>query len=200
MGIQNLINLGNKDIDIFVETGSSWFYGSDLKIPEGYNYNMSMKYGSIGWCFPASIGNSFAVPQRKTICLTGDGAFHCVMQELATAATFGKKKQINHILIIIKNNKYQIENVLDNQPYNDLPIIDFFNVAKDFGCNENNIKNCNIDNFNSILKEIYFKEPDFYVIILNISDEIKNVKMANWAKLVSQYTTKYIGNGLYEKD
>jgi TPP-dependent 2-oxoacid decarboxylase len=60
--------------DFFVETGSSWFYGIETKLPSGTRFNISMRYGSIGWCFPASVGNAFANPERKTLCLTGDGA------------------------------------------------------------------------------------------------------------------------------
>ena len=116
----------NSNTDIFVDTGSSWFYGAYLKLPKECRYNISIKYGSIGWCFPASIGNAFANPSRKTICLTGDGAFQCVLQELVTSQTYN----VNLTLILINNNVYQIENVLDNRKYNDLPDIDYGAMAR----------------------------------------------------------------------
>lgn len=51
--------------DLFIETGSSWFYGSQIKLPKGSRYNISMNYGSIGWCFPASIGNALLILIEK---------------------------------------------------------------------------------------------------------------------------------------
>jgi len=198
-GIQDLIDLDNKDIDMVVETGSSWYIASNLIISKGYGFNISMRYGSIGWGFPASIGYSLSVPNRKTICLSGDGAFYCVMQELSTAAILGKNKQINLILIIINNNKYQVENALDKQIYNNLPLIDLVNVSKSYGCDEKNVKKCSINNFANVLKNIYLMEKDFYVIILEVPDDLIDTKIKNWAKLVSDYTTKYSGNGTFEK-
>jgi len=174
----------NSHTDIFVETGSSWFYGSELKLPPGCRFNISIRYASIGWCFPASIGNSFANPSRKTICLTGDGAFQMVLQELATA----QKYNINLTLILINNNVYQIENVLDKEEYNNLPIFDYQEVAKGMGCK--NVATCTIDNFNEILNK-YNSMIGFNMIILEISDNIIDTVMEDWAKLVSKYTTHY---------
>jgi TPP-dependent 2-oxoacid decarboxylase len=179
-------NILNSDIDIFVETGSSWFYGSELKLPKGCRYNISMKYGSIGWCFPASIGNSFANPTRRTICLTGDGAFQCVMQEISTPLYYN----CNHTLILINNNKYQIENVLDNEKYNDLPIFDYEQIFKGMGCK--NINTCNISNFEKILRDNY-STPGFNIIILQIDNDEKDNKMQSWARLVGNYTKTYDG-------
>lgn len=174
----------NSNTDVFVETGSSWFYGSELKLPIGCRFNISIRYASIGWCFPASIGNSFANPSRKTICLTGDGAFQMVIQELATA----EKYNVNLTLILINNNVYQIENVLDKEEYNNLPVFNYQEVAKAMGCKS--IVTCNINNFSNTLK-MYNSKPGFNIIILQISDTIIENTMEHWAKLVAKYTTHY---------
>lgn len=187
--LQNLINKNDKNIDIFAETGSSWFYASELVFPSGYNFNISMKYGSIGWCFPSSIGYSLAEPNRKTICLSGDGAFNCVMQELATAVKLGNENKINHILILIENKKYQIENVLDKQNYNNLPIFNYKKIAIGLGLNEQNIRVVKHNELEKTLNELYDKKNGFYFVILQLDSNEINLKMNNWANLVSKYTT-----------
>jgi len=172
----------NDNTDLFVETGSSWFYGARTKMPKGCRFNISIKYGSIGWCFPASIGNAFANPTRKTICLTGDGAFQCVLQETMTAVTY----DVNLTLILIDNQEYQIENVIDNESYNHLPPIDYELMAKSMYCKS--VITCDINNFNSVLKK-YNSLLGFNMIILkNPKTEIDNL-MSNWGKLVSAYNS-----------
>jgi pyruvate decarboxylase len=170
--------------DVFVDTGSSWFYGARMKLPSKCRYNISIKYGSIGWCFPASIGNAFANPSRKTICLTGDGAFQCVLQELTTAQTYN----VNLTLILINNNVYQIENVLDDKKYNDLPDIDYEAMAKAMNCKS--VATCTINNFKTTLKK-YNSLQGFNIVVLKISDHEIDDLLENWAKLVSEYTTHY---------
>jgi TPP-dependent 2-oxoacid decarboxylase len=174
----------NSNTDIFVDTGSSWFYGAYLKLPKECRYNISIKYGSIGWCFPASIGNAFANPSRKTICLTGDGAFQCVLQELVTSQTYN----VNLTLILINNNVYQIENVLDDRKYNDLPDIDYEAMSKAMNCKS--VSTCTIHNFKRTLKK-YNALPGFNIVILKVSDHAVDDLMKKWAKLVSAYTTHY---------
>lgn len=174
----------DSNTDIFVETGSSWFYGAKMTLPTGCRYNISIKYGSIGWCFPASIGNAFANPDRKTICLTGDGAFQCVLQEISTAETY----DVNMTLILINNDVYQIENVLDVEEYNDLPDYNYESLAKAMKCKS--VTTCTIDNFKKNL-ELCNSKPGFNVVILKISDkEIDNL-MKNWAKLEAKYTAHF---------
>jgi TPP-dependent 2-oxoacid decarboxylase len=171
--------------DLFVETGSSWFYGSQVKLPKGARYNISIRYGSIGWCFPASIGNAFANPHRKTICLTGDGALQCVIQEISTAATYN----VNLTVILINNNVYQIENVLDKEDYNKLPEYDYEKLAKSICCKD--VVNCDINSFEKALKKSVSKKG-FSIVVLKISkNDIDNL-MNNWASLVSNYTTHCI--------
>ncbi len=41
--------------------------------------------GTMGYGFPASIGAKLAAPDKKVICITGDGSFQMNIQELATA-------------------------------------------------------------------------------------------------------------------
>lgn len=167
--------------DLFIETGSSWFYGSQIKLPKGTKYHISMNYGSIGWCFPASIGNAFANPERKTLCLTGDGALQCVIQEISTASTYN----VNLGMILIHNNKYQVENVLDKEDYNDLPIYDYEKIAISMGCKD--VVKCNSSTLEKELSRI-MKKKGFSILILKLSEHNIDSLMKNWAELVSKYT------------
>jgi TPP-dependent 2-oxoacid decarboxylase len=180
-----ITNNMTNNTDLFVETGSSWFYGSQVKLPKGSRYNISIKYGSIGWCLPASIGNAFANPNRKTICLTGDGALQCVIQEISTAATHN----VNLTVIIINNNMYQIENVLDKEDYNELPEYDYEKLAKSICCKD--VVKCNIHSFEKSLHQSVSKKG-FSIVVLKISENDIDSLMRNWASLVSNYTTHYI--------
>jgi len=182
--IKSIENNINMNTDIFVETGSSWFYGVELKLPTGCKFNISIKYGSIGWCFPSSIGNSFANPLRKTLCITGDGAFQMVMQELLTAI----KYDINMTLLIINNNMYQIENALDNEKYNELPEVNYLDLMKSFGCKK--VCYCDENKLDMNLNKC-MNEKGFNVIILKQNkNEIDNF-MKHWAILQSKCNVKY---------
>ncbi|MGQ3028270.1 MAG: thiamine pyrophosphate-binding protein [Ferrovibrionaceae bacterium] len=55
--------------------------------------------GGIGWSLPAAIGAKLGDPSRKVVCVTGDGAFGYVMNELETAARYGVE-----VLVVVFNN------------------------------------------------------------------------------------------------
>ncbi len=57
--------------------------------------------GTMGYGFPASIGAKLAAPDKKVICITGDGSFQMNIQELATAVN----NRLD-ITIAIINNGY----------------------------------------------------------------------------------------------
>ncbi len=55
----------------------------------------------MGYGFPAAIGAKAASPERKVLCITGDGSFQMNLQELATAVHYNLD-----IKIAIINNGY----------------------------------------------------------------------------------------------
>jgi pyruvate decarboxylase len=183
--VNALENNIHENIDIFVETGSSWFYGCELKLPKGCRYNISIRYGSIGWCFPSSIGNAFANPNRKTLCLTGDGALQMVIQEISTAV----KHNVNLTVVLINNDMYQIENVLDDEPYNTLPVFDYEKIARSMGCKD--VVSCDVSSFNRELEK-HINMKGFNMIVLTVSKHEIDDIMKNWAILQAQYNTGYI--------
>lgn len=60
--------------------------------------------GSIGWGLPAALGASIACPDRKVICLEGDGSAMYTIQALWTMA----RENTDVTVVIFNNRKYSI--------------------------------------------------------------------------------------------
>lgn len=65
---------------------------------------LSLTGGSIGYALPASVGAAVACPDRKVICLEGDGAAMYTIQALWTMA----REQLDVCTVVFANRKYQI--------------------------------------------------------------------------------------------
>ena len=60
--------------------------------------------GAIGWGLPAAVGAALAAPERKVICLEGDGSAMYTIQALWTMA----REQLDITVVIFNNRKYSI--------------------------------------------------------------------------------------------
>ncbi|MEM1154768.1 MAG: acetolactate synthase large subunit [Pseudomonadota bacterium] len=60
--------------------------------------------GSIGWGLPAALGAAIACPDRKVICLEGDGSAMYTIQALWTMA----RENLDVTVVIFNNRKYSI--------------------------------------------------------------------------------------------
>ena len=60
--------------------------------------------GSIGWGLPAALGAAIAVPDRKVVCLEGDGSAMYTIQALWTMA----RENADVTVVIFNNRKYSI--------------------------------------------------------------------------------------------
>ena len=60
--------------------------------------------GSIGWGLPAAVGAAIACPQRKIVCLEGDGSAMYTIQSLWTMA----RESLDVTVVIFNNGKYSI--------------------------------------------------------------------------------------------
>ena len=56
--------------------------------------------GTMGFGLPAAIGAAFANPDKRVVCLSGDGSFQMMTQELMTATVYGLP-----IIALVVNNK-----------------------------------------------------------------------------------------------
>lgn len=60
--------------------------------------------GSIGWGLPAAVGAAIACPERKIVCLSGDGSAMYTIQSLWTMA----RENLDVTVVIYSNRKYSI--------------------------------------------------------------------------------------------
>ncbi|MDB5653430.1 MAG: hypothetical protein JWQ94_1043, partial [Tardiphaga sp.] len=96
----------------------------------------TMASGGLGHSLPASVGMALAHPDRRTVCLIGDGSAMYSIQALWTAA----QRQLPLTIVVINNAGYgamrsfsqvmQVRHV----PGLDLPGIDFVKIAQGLGC------------------------------------------------------------------
>jgi benzoylformate decarboxylase len=96
----------------------------------------TMASGGLGWSLPASVGIALGYPQRRTVCLIGDGSAMYSIQALWTAA----QRKLPLTVVVINNQGYgamrsfsqvmQVRKV----PGLDLPDIDFVKIAQGLGC------------------------------------------------------------------
>jgi benzoylformate decarboxylase len=96
----------------------------------------TMASGGLGWALPAAVGIALGQPQRRTVCLIGDGSAMYSIQALWTAA----QRQLPLTIIVINNSGYgamrsfsQVMQVRD-VPGLELPGIDFVKIAEGLGC------------------------------------------------------------------
>ncbi len=65
---------------------------------------LNLTGGAIGWGLPAAVGAAIACPQRKVICLEGDGSAMYTIQSLWTMA----REALDVVVVIFNNRKYSI--------------------------------------------------------------------------------------------
>jgi len=56
--------------------------------------------GTMGFGLPAAIGAQFANPDKRVVCVSGDGSFQMMTQELMTATVYGQP-----VITVVVNNK-----------------------------------------------------------------------------------------------
>ncbi len=96
----------------------------------------TMASGGLGFSLPASVGMALGRPERRTVCLIGDGSAMYSIQALWTAA----QRKLPLTVVVINNSGYgamrsfsqvmQVRNV----PGIELPGIDFVKIAEGHGC------------------------------------------------------------------
>jgi len=105
--------------------------------PENLIFNPGM--GHLGMGLPAANAAKLAHPDRTVVCITGDGAFGCTIQELETAVRHG----LNVIVFVMNDSHWGMyrplaEAIPGNMPSilgTKLSDVDFAMVARGFGCN-----------------------------------------------------------------
>lgn len=91
--------------------------------------------GTLGYSFPTALGAQVAFPDRKVVCVVGDGGFMFGVQELATAVQHG----INLVTVLFNDNAYGNVRRTQKEAFgaryisSDLVNPDFMKLAESFG-------------------------------------------------------------------
>jgi acetolactate synthase-1/2/3 large subunit len=144
-------------VDESITTGRGFFPPTAAAAPHDWLQNMG---GSIGFSTPVATGAAVACPDRKVICMVGDGSAMYTLQSLWTQA----RENLNVLTIVFANRIYQIlrgefDGVGAGQPGQramdmlklDNPTIDFVSLAKGMGVAGRAVDN--VDDFVKALAE-----------------------------------------------
>ncbi len=142
-------------VDESITTGRGFFPPTAASKPHDWLQNMG---GSIGFSTPVSTGAAVACPDRKVICMVGDGSAMYTLQSLWTQAREG----LNVVTIVFANRIYQIlrgefDGVGAGQPGQkamdmlkiDNPTLDWVLLAKGMGVPGRAVET--VDEFNAAL-------------------------------------------------
>lgn len=127
------------DDSTLIVTDASYVTGwamSHIDVPVSGRFILSPRGTSgIGWSLPAAIGAKMADPSRQVICVTGDGAFGYVLNELETAARYGVE-----VLVVVFNNgtlgfqRHWEQKVMGSYLECDFLDVDYSEVARALKC------------------------------------------------------------------
>src|SRR6266436_4964784 len=144
-------------VDESVTTGRGFFPPTAAAAPHDWLQNMG---GSIGFSTPVATGAAVACPDRKVICMVGDGSAMYTLQSLWTQA----RENLNVTTIVFANKIYQIlrgefDGVGAGEPGQraldmlkiDRPAIDFVSLARGMGVQGRAVTTA--DEFNKVLAE-----------------------------------------------
>lgn len=138
-------------------TGSPCFPASAQAEPHDW---LMLTGGSIGYGLPSAIGAAVACPDRKVLCLHGDGGAMYTIQSLWTMA----RENLDVCIIVFANRKYQIlqielarvgaqtmnKKTLDMMDLSN-PDLDFVKIAEGMGVSAASATTA--DEFNELLRE-----------------------------------------------
>jgi acetolactate synthase-1/2/3 large subunit len=144
-------------VDESLTTGRGFFPPTAAAAPHDWLQNMG---GSIGFSTPVATGAAVACPDRKVICMVGDGSAMYTLQSLWTQAREG----LDITTIVFANRKYQIllgefngvgagepgQRALDMLNI-DRPALDWVSLAKGMGVPARSVTTA--DDFNKALAD-----------------------------------------------
>ena len=135
-----------QDDDVLVcDSGFNQIWGGqyfEVQSP-GRNYLGPRGFGVMGYGLPAAISRALATPDQKVVCLTGDGGFAMVVQELETAVRSGA-----NLTVVVMNNS-NMHFIKDNQRLffdgryisTEFTELDYAEIARAFGCTGIRVEN-----------------------------------------------------------
>jgi len=155
--VETISNLLDEDTIITTDVGQHQMWVAQYyKFRKPRTFLTSGGLGTMGFGLPAAIGAALANPDKKVVCISGDGSILMNIQELATLCEL----KLN-VTIVVMNNSHlglvrQQQELFYNKNYiaSDFPMgHDFSAIAKGFG-----IKSYDLNNDIEVLKEAFANE------------------------------------------
>lgn len=129
--------MGDEDV-LVCDSGFNQIWGGQYfeVRSSGRNYLGPRGFGVMGYATPAAISRALTTPEQNVVCLTGDGGFAMVIQELETAIRSGA----NLTIVVMNNSNMQF--IRDNQRLffegryisTEFTELDYADIARAFGC------------------------------------------------------------------
>jgi acetolactate synthase-1/2/3 large subunit len=125
-----------EDAITVIDGGQAMMWGTTFIQPDDPNRILADPgMGHLGFGLPFANAAKLAHPDRPVICITGDGALGCTVQELETAARYG----LDIVLIVFNDSHWGMYKpfgeILGNPNFGTkLTQVDFAKVAEGFGC------------------------------------------------------------------
>lgn len=153
-----------KDAIVTVDVGNHMVYIS--KTFKEFNLITSGSLYSMGFAFPAALAAKISYPGKTVYCITGDGGFSMVMQELETAV----RKNLKIIIIVFNNQCLGMIRSRQEREFDGRFIgtnfeeIDFSLVAKSFGADGERVDS--LERLESALHRAKRQDKSFLIDIM----------------------------------
>lgn len=155
---------------------SSWAASHIDNLIGGDNFIFPRAMAGLGWGFPAAMGARLGQPEKTVFCLTGDGAFGYVINELETAARYNIK-----VITLVFNNgmlgfqKHYEELIFGKSTECQLLDINYAHVALALGCKGERVNRP--EEINNALKRALLAESSYVLDIKIDTDAIAPLTM-----------------------
>lgn len=121
---------------LFAEQGTAFFGLAPVGMAAGVTFYAQPMWGSIGYTLPASLGAALASPEKRVVLAIGDGSALLTLQEISTMI----RENIQPVILLINNEGYTVERAIHGpqQPYNDIPHVNWQYLPKAMGGDDTN--------------------------------------------------------------
>ena len=116
---------------VIADQGTAYYGATGLTLPNGAHLVGQPMWGSLGWALPATLGAMLAVPDRRVVLITGDGAVQQTAAELGTLLAQG----LAPVIIVVNNSGYTTERTIadPSAAHHDIPVWTFTALTSAMG-------------------------------------------------------------------
>jgi acetolactate synthase-1/2/3 large subunit len=130
--IREVMRFSGKDVIMTIGAGKHALFASRILMTTPQSLLKAGEFGPMAFAFPAALGAKIARPEKKVICLIGDGDFMITVQDLETAV----RQNLDVISIIFNDGCYNAERLPRLEGKNvgiEFNNPDFVKLAESFG-------------------------------------------------------------------